>query len=104
MFEEKETFQMRRMRKRHERVGKLWRRLRPKVDCCPDCFETNVLLNDSFVASRIKRYSIECNNCHWVSKSFPTIRMAVHSWNMQMPTDAVMYNAIMREDALTSEK
>lgn len=81
----------RRLRKRHHRVAKKWLKLKPTVNCCPDCFEKRVGLNDS-LTSRIKRFSIECENCHWWGKSMPTIKLAVREWNKQKPWSVHLYD------------
>ena len=69
-------------RRRHERVGRRWRRFKPKVRWCPDCRCHTVVLNDSYF-HRFRRFFIECENCHWCGKSYPTIGMAVRSWNRE---------------------
>lgn len=79
------------LRKRHKRVAKRWKKLKPMVKCCPDCFETRVGLNDSIMHRR-KRFYLECENCHWCGKSMPTIRLAVRSWNKQKPCSAHLYD------------
>ena len=79
------------LRKRHKRVERKWQKLKPECECCPDCFEKVFGLNDSLF-HRIKRFSVECENCHWVGKSMPTIKLAVRAWNKQENPSKQIYN------------
>jgi len=86
----KETKAQRRLRRQSERIGKVWRRIKKKVSCCPDCFETRPLLCANHY-NIFRKYNIECGNCGWCGKAMPTIRLAIDSWNNQMPTSAHLY-------------
>lgn len=69
-------------RRRHERVGRKWKKLKPKAKHCPNCRCHSIGLND-FYFRKFKRFFLECENCHWCGKSYPTIRMAIRSWNKE---------------------
>lgn len=68
--------------KRYEKVRRKWVKLKSNVQRCPHCFSKNVGLNDDFI-HKIKRFYLECENCHWCGNSYPTINMAIRSWNNQ---------------------
>lgn len=66
--------------KRRMRIEKKWNKIKSKAKPCPDCGCKDVGLNDCFMR-RFKRFFLECEECHWCGKTYPTIRMAVRSWN-----------------------
>lgn len=63
-----------------DRVGRVWKKLKNRVQPCPCCHSRRQRLSRS-LTNRIKRYWIKCDICHWCVKSSPTIRMAIRAWN-----------------------
>ena len=70
--------------RRYERVGRKWDSLKSKRKNCPNCWSYRIGLNDSFIrTNKLKRFWLECDDCHWCGKSYPTIRLAIWGWNLQ---------------------
>ena len=62
----------------YNRMHKKYVRLKPKILPCT-CGGT-VGMNE--LHHRIwKKFFIECEECHWASKSYPTMEMAISAWN-----------------------
>lgn len=70
-------------KKHHDRIHRKYVKLRPTMmNCtCGGLVGMNEIMGRTF---KFKRFYIECEDCHWCSKSMPTIRMAIRAWNKDM--------------------
>lgn len=75
-------------RRKYIRVSRKWQRLKFHVKYCPNCYSPNIGLNESHTY-KWRRFWLECDDCYTASKSRPTIRMAIRSWNRMKPDKKV---------------
>ena len=64
--------------RRCERIHRNYMRLRKKIKHC-GC--GGVVGMNANLASRLGRFYIECDSCHWCGAHMPTVRMAIWAWN-----------------------
>ena len=76
--------------RRYNHIEQKWQRLKRKAKPCPDCYSSRLGLNDSY-SHKIKRFFLECADCHWCAGSMPTIRLAILDWNRQKSTEEQLY-------------
>lgn len=65
----------------HNRIHRKYVKLRPTIK---DCICGGLVGMNEAIGRKYKRFYIECEDCHWCSKSMPTIRMAIRAWNKDM--------------------
>ena len=64
-----------------EKIQKRWDRKKHKVSRrCPNCKGHRIWLKRS-MSERFKKYSLECERCHWVIGNAITINGAIKMWN-----------------------
>ncbi len=80
----------RKSRRHHDRVERLWKERRKKVDVCPDCGSGRIGLNESH-AYRWHKYCVECADCYYCGESRPTMRWAIRAWNRDPGTYGRIY-------------
>lgn len=55
-----------------------------KVKHCPNCGKRGELMHIWVHWNRkIRKYHVECPNCHWCGKSMPFVWLAELAWNLQ---------------------
>ena len=70
-------------KRHHERIHRKYVKLRPTIkDCnCGGFVGMNEIMG---LRLKFKWFYIECEDCHWCSRSMPTIRTAIRAWNKDM--------------------
>ena len=73
----------------HNRIHRKYVKLRPKIK---DCTCGGLVGMNEAIGRKIKRFYIECEDCHWWSKPMPTICMAIRAWNKDMTNQEKWYS------------
>ena len=70
-------------KRHHERIHRKYVKLRPTIkECnCGGLVGMNEIMGRRL---KFKRFYIECEDCHWCSRSMPTIRTAIRAWKKDM--------------------
>ena len=81
------------MKEKDDKVQRKWDKLKKNKKDCPHCRGKQIHLC-KHSNQLIKKYWLECQNCHWCGKSKSTIRSAIRVWNKE--SDAAYLEMLKR--------